>query len=244
MRIAKIIHQTCKNPDSLDNAISANIEALKQRNPSWEYRIYSDAEVLAYIKQHLGNSVYGLLQRLNPEYGVILADLFRYLVIYNEGGVYLDIKSGALKPLDEVIKDTDIYLLSQWRNKLGEEFTGAGLFPELTRVPGGELQQWHIVAAAGHPFLAAVIRQVIQNIESYDSRWTGVGFLGVMRLSGPICYTLSIMPLLGKHSHRLVDMQDLGFQYSMLATRQHKFAHVRNNPEHYSKATTPLFFNR
>ncbi len=38
-----------------------------------------------------------------PRYGVVLADIFRYLVIYNEGGVYLDIKSTVNRPLDEII---------------------------------------------------------------------------------------------------------------------------------------------
>ena len=56
--------------------------------------------------------------------------------------------------------------------------------------------------APGHPFLKAVIESVLTNIDSYRPWLDGTGKIGVLRVSGPIAYTLAIHPLLGSHSHR------------------------------------------
>ena len=94
-----------------------------------------------------------------------MADLFRYLVVYNEGGIYLDIKSTASKPLNEIIKEDDAYLISQWRNQLGYKFQGWGLHDELKNIAGGELQNWFIAAEKNHPFLLNAINQTIFNTQ-------------------------------------------------------------------------------
>ena len=38
---------------------------------------------------------------------MMLADVFRYLAVYREGGVYLDVKSTVTCPLDEVLSPDD-----------------------------------------------------------------------------------------------------------------------------------------
>jgi mannosyltransferase OCH1-like enzyme len=49
--------------------------------------------VKAYLQQHTPN-LYPIYQLINPEYPAAQADFFRYVYIYQNGGLYLDIKSG------------------------------------------------------------------------------------------------------------------------------------------------------
>jgi mannosyltransferase OCH1-like enzyme len=242
MAIPKTIHQTLPHFLGIPEEIQRNIRFLRNTNPAWTHRLYDDKSIKAYLKAQLTADDYRQIERVNPKYGVVLADLFRYLVIYNEGGVYLDIKSTAKLPLDSVLQDSMTYLLSQWRNKKGEEFDGAGLYRELgdSRY-GGEFQQWHVIARPNHPFLKRVIERAITNIRSYTARSFGVGKIGVLRLTGPICYTLAIVEILREHDFQKVDIQNLGFQYSIYRELGDRDRHTKN-ATHYSRQKEPIVF--
>ena len=110
-----------------------------------------------------------------------------------------------------MIRPSDTYILSHWRNAPGEPFEGWGLHPECG--PYGEYQQWHIIAAPQHAFLRATISAVMWNIDNYSIEHHGVGKPGVLRTTGPIAYTKAITPLVDRYEHRLVDIESLGFVY-------------------------------
>jgi len=168
-----------------------------------------------------------------------LADLFRYIVIYNEGGIYLDVKSTAKQPLSSTIDPEVRYVISQWPNKLGQRFPGYGLHPELANVPGGEFQQWNIIAEPGHVFLKAVIKQVLHNIRTYTPGQFGTDAYGVLRVSGPIVYTKAIYPLLDHYPHNVVNLDDYGIQYSIYENAGPGDAHAKL-PGHYSTIKEPI----
>jgi hypothetical protein len=219
--IPRIIHQTFRHRE-LPAELQANVDHIKALNPAWQHRLYDDAAIEAFIESSYGMPVLRAYQRISPKYGAAKADLFRYLLLYQTGGVYLDIKSTLHRPLDDVLRADDRYVLSRWRNGEGEEHAGWGCAPELKHLPGGEFQQWHIVAAAGHPFLRAVIEHVLTNIGRYNPWLHGTGSSGVFRVTGPVAYTLAIAPLLGQHPHRLTSDQQLGFEYTLFKTVSHR----------------------
>lgn len=79
-------------------------------------RFYDNIAIDAYIATNFGREVHDLYQRIHPSYGAARADLFRYLLIYNEGGYYLDIKRSMVRPLDAVLRSDDRYIVYQWDN--------------------------------------------------------------------------------------------------------------------------------
>ena len=173
-------------------------------------------------------------------YGAARADLFRYLLMYKTGGVYLDIKSIATRSLDEVLRPDDAYILSQWHGKRFADL-GMGVHSALRGIEGTEYQQWHIVAAPGHPFLKRVIENVLRNLRIYNPGIHGVGKQGVLAVTGPIAYTLAINPLLASYPHRFTDSaQDLGFEYNVFMTGRNSSAHHYLFPTHYAKLRHPI----
>jgi len=211
--IPRIIHQTFPSRD-LPIEIRQRIDQTLFENPGWEHRLYDDGEIVKFIKANYGSVILEYFNRINPAYGAARADLFRYLLMYKVGGVYLDIKSYPEKRLDDVLRSDDQFLLSYWKNGSGQRYERWGMhYPELRH---GEFQQWHIIAVPGHPFLRAAIRNVLNNIDKYNPGLHGTGRMGVLRVTGPIAYTLAIEPLLGKFSHRFADSEDeLGLEYSI-----------------------------
>lgn len=235
-RIPRIIHQTYPGT-TLPEALRDNVANLVAANPGWDHRLYDDKAIECFISEYYPKEILTAYLRIRPEYGAARADFFRYLAIYRLGGVYLDIKSRFTRPIDEVVGGEERIILSQWRNGAGQAHQGFGLHRELAHIAGGEFQQWHVIAAAGHPFLRAVILRVLSNLDRYSPWKYGVGRIGVFRLTGPIAYTLAIDPLLGTSPARIVsDETALSLEYSIAGDYVHKDAFQR----HYSQYDTAI----
>lgn len=152
--IPQLIHQTTTSASGLPAEIRQNMSRLRAMNPAWKHRVYDSNEQRAYLCSHLPQQYISDIERINPKYGVVIANVFKYLLLYNEGGVYLDDKSTCNRPLETALPPSTSFLLSHWRNGHGQTYQGWGLHSELGDPRrGGEFQQWFMVARPRHPFL-------------------------------------------------------------------------------------------
>ncbi|KAA8733307.1 hypothetical protein F4V57_08770 [Acinetobacter qingfengensis] len=238
--IPKTIHQTYHST-VLPVEIKRIVERLKLKNPDWEYKFYDDNQCSLYILKNYGKEMLNLYNLINPSYGAAKADFFRYLLLYKEGGIYLDIKSSCEIPLSELIKPEDEFFISNWPNENGE-FKRAGLKIELRHIPYGEYQQWYIITKPNSPFLKAVIDHVIYNIKHYNPWKHSVAKRGVLKLTGPIVYTLAIHPLRPNFSHRYArSHQIFSLEYTLLKNNSDHIKIMRN---HYSLISEPIILPR
>jgi hypothetical protein len=101
--IPKIIHQTWR--DHNPPGPKAWTESWKLQNPSWEYRFWTDDDLLYFVQTH-----YPDLEELYLSYPkpVQRADMARYLILHHHGGVYADIDTDCTAPLDAIAEDTRI----------------------------------------------------------------------------------------------------------------------------------------
>ncbi|WP_052172025.1 glycosyltransferase family 32 protein [Paracoccus sanguinis] len=227
--IPRLIHQVYLGPE-VPAQLGAMAQSLAARNPDHVHRLWRDDTATDLIRDAYGMDMLRQYERISPAYGAARADFFRYLCLYRLGGVYLDMKSDCRRPLSEVVPHDAGYLLSHWTGRLAR----FGGHDALAHLPGGELQQWHVIAAAGHPFLEAVINAVLRNIDSYVPERHGGGQRAVLRLAGPIAYTLAIAPLRDAHPHRLIDAEAEGFVYRAVRAAR------KLSGTHYSEVRTPL----
>lgn len=231
--IPKVIHQTFYDR-ILPLDLQKNVEKLKELNPGWEYRFYDDRDIENFITSNYPPVVWNYFCRIDKAYGAAKADFFRYLLMYKCGGVYLDIKSSSSKPFSASLREDDCYLLAHWANGDDEQHPGFGRHDELVGLGRGEYQQWHIACTSGHPYLKAVIETVLCNIDKYNPAIHGTGRLGVLRVTGPIPYTLAINRIVDNYSSRLVNSQtDIGLEYSIYK----HLSHTGIFKSHYSKLT-------
>ena len=108
MIIPKKIHLTCKDKKKFNNKIW--MMCLYKY-----YKLYPNYEIIVYDN----NDIYKIFEKHYPEYlekikkikiGAILADIFRYLILYLEGGIYSDFDCEPLKNIDEILsKDYKYY---------------------------------------------------------------------------------------------------------------------------------------
>lgn len=232
--IPKIIHQTFRNSE-LPREVHNNIHQLQVRNPGWKHRFYDDTDRFLFLRKHCDARILKAYNAINPLYGAARADFFRYVMMYHLGGLYLDIKSSANRPLNQLV-DGRQYILSHWDN--GPEGTHKkwGLhFPDF---PRGEFQQWFIASVPGHPFLKSVIDRVLTNIENYDPIRDGVGQKGVINMTGPIAYTQAIRPIMHQHRHHLAkNNHEIGLVYNIF---KNSLPLYNVKVPHYTQLTDPL----
>lgn len=232
-KVSKIIHQI-GNESEIPEIFLENVDFIKKTNPGWEYRYWSEKDRHDFIYTYYGWDILKYYLSINRAYGAARADFFRYLCIYQMGGVYLDLKSRNSKPFDAILQEDDEYLLSQWDHSEGSPFRNWGLGPEINFIPGGEYQQWHIIARSGHPFLENVIESTISRIRHYSEALYSTGRLGVLRVTGPYVYSTAIFPILNQHKHRIFDYEKAGLVYSCV----HNHTNVLGR--HYSEITMPV----
>jgi mannosyltransferase OCH1-like enzyme len=234
--IPRIIHQTAKTKE-LVPALEAAVRNARAKNPEWQHLLYDDAECSEFIRQFYGDQIWTAYNRINPAYGAARADFFRYAVTYARGGVYADIKTDFVRPFAETIRNDDQFIVSSWDNGVTGTHPRFGKHADLAGFGRDEIQQWFIVSAAGHPFLKAVVAQVLANVETYNRFLVGTGKTGVLRTTGPIAYTAAIAPLLSQYDHREVaNEREVGLGYSIAGGYDHK-ASVWT---HYSDLSAPV----
>jgi len=87
--IPRVIYQTW-NTHNLPPKMAACVAKLKDDNPEFEHRLFDDTECREFIKENFAEDVVDAYDRLIP--GAFKADLWRYCVLYVNGGIYMDIK--------------------------------------------------------------------------------------------------------------------------------------------------------
>eukprot|EP00667_Euglena_gracilis_P029071 EG_transcript_37911 len=94
------------------------ISKLRQMNPDWQYRLWDYRGISAFLQVHRaelnhllnlqpGEDIKDIYDSINPHYGAARSDFFRYVVLYMQGGVYLDLKGFCHLPFEQVLLPTD-----------------------------------------------------------------------------------------------------------------------------------------
>jgi len=235
-KIPKICHQTWNTTD-LCPEIKQIIQNNKLNNPDIEFKLHTDKD--SYIKNNFDEITYTAFKKINPKYGAMLADFFRYCVLYNEGGIYLDIKSSLnTKLFDTIIKDNDICILDKqsfskenWRYELGY----------------GTYEQWLLIFCKGHLYLKNMINLMVEALHSgVEPTIFNLPFSSatptkekVLRITGPDAFAVAI--------HKTIIFNGImhrEISYDSIATLNrgniNKKIYDNYNLIHYSKLTEPI----
>ena len=110
----------------------------------------------AYLQQQAAPEIYAAYERLND--GAAQADLWRLFVLWQQGGVYIDIDASLVWGLDTLLGERDAL------------FIGSG--------GNAKFENYFIAAAPGHPDMQRAIERVLHNIDNYAGE-------GVYACTGP-----------------------------------------------------------
>ena len=153
--VSKIIWQT-----NYTNKVSLPIKAAwcwnRLLSGSYQYCFQSTEDRLAFVEQNFPGKPTELYNRLTI--GAAQADLWRLMVLYKHGGVYMDIDSHLVWPLNRFIE--------------------AGTSEIFLRYKSKDATNYFIASAPSNPNIKALLDEVLYRIENSQSN-------NVYEITGP-----------------------------------------------------------
>jgi mannosyltransferase OCH1-like enzyme len=115
--IPKTIHLTWPTQKILDDKSSWLLkngwQKLFELNPEWTVTLYEDEEIDSYIRERLDPRDYQLIQN---EHIVAKTDIWRLMLLYERGGLYLDIDRLCNVKIDDVLEPQTRCVLPIYRD--------------------------------------------------------------------------------------------------------------------------------
>jgi mannosyltransferase OCH1-like enzyme len=96
--IPPLIHQTWKT-GAVPARFGEAAASWRTLHPSWEYRLWTDADIEHFVRSRFPALV-PLFDRY--PYAIQRVDAFRYLLLYDQGGLYADLDIECLRPFDDL----------------------------------------------------------------------------------------------------------------------------------------------
>ena len=152
IKIPKIIYRTSPyDIYVLPHMIWELYKNEKSINPDYEYIYFDDFQCEAFILTFYGSHIRDLYLKLVPT--AFRSDFFRYLLLFEKGGIYMDFTQNSLKPMDYIIKDYKEVYVSDYYTYNDE-------------TPKVALYNAFIATIKGTKLLETAINMCIENIEN------------------------------------------------------------------------------
>lgn len=145
------------------------IQTWKDLNPDYEYELFNEEKIKTFFVENFPPIYLETYNLLLPR--AFRADFWRYCILYKYGGVYSDSKMTLLKPLSQIIRPNDEFIVCTDNNDL--------------------IAIAFLAFPPKHPLLEHIIFQIINNVvQRYKSD-------SPLALTGPLLFGRIIRLYLG-----------------------------------------------
>ena len=134
----------CWHTKTLPSKMKENYDLLVQQNPEFNHFLYDEQDCSNFIKENFDENVLNAYTKLNPK--AYKADLWRYCVLYINGGIYLDIKYKCVNNFKLISLTESEYFVRDRPHK--------SVYNAL------------MICFPGNPVLLQIIDQIVKNTES------------------------------------------------------------------------------
>ena len=157
--IPKIVHQTWKT-ETLPLRWKHTIASVKRWHPDWEYRLWDDETINAYVQKHHPD-FYPIFSGFSRN--IMRADVMRYILMHDIGGMYCDLDYEFIRPYD--YRDSELVLGYEFQRSYGDSVD--------------QLANFVFASVPGHPFWKDVLNDL-----RYNPPQVSV-YLDVVGMTGP-----------------------------------------------------------
>ena len=199
--IPNVVYQTWKTP-WLDAAHARLLGDFRAANPHFAFRFFDDAMLAAYMDRHWGDHPIADVFR-RTRVAAARIDIWRYCVLHDRGGIYLDIDATlrfALESLPKGISEVVSFEKNLLQGQLdAAAFPEDGWFEAQRAAAAPRLQHaehvvlnWGLAFAPKHPILAEAIAIIAAQAESFRGRIFPEMLKAVVHFTGPLVLTRAV----------------------------------------------------
>lgn len=175
--IPRFVFQGVRDTNNLSAKKQCGFLSVKKRMPEFEHFVYSNQEQREFVALYYPN----MLSFFDGAvYDVERADLWRYLVIYHYGGVYLDADSIVIRGFDSWVSlDDSKYKQVHLVVGVAGNTVNGEYYTSLRR----ELMMSQFAAIPRHPFLGFLIERILSESKYSASK------SDIVEFAGPVAFT-------------------------------------------------------
>jgi hypothetical protein len=163
--IPRIIHQIWLG-GPVPPVWAAMASSWQEFHPSWEYRIWSDADGRPFVETN-----YSEFLRVYDSFSYLIqrADALRYLLLHRFGGVYADLDIECLRPIDTLLDGKGALVVMEPDIHAAER----GIAPYLSNA--------FIASTPGHPLMGALLQTLTDESTLALTHWDVLDTTGPYR---------------------------------------------------------------
>ena len=187
-KIPPVVYQTFSTR-LLDYKHHDAVMAIRQANQDLTFEFFDDTAVQEYMATRWGaDPIYPVF--LGSRFPQMKSDIFRYCLVFDRGGYYLDINKGITKSLTS-FHPVDAEGIISFESNHTLIWPPADVLADLNH-PDKVVLQWAFGFSPGHPILERTIRKIVD----YSTWVSGKKFRsvrdGVVGFTGPGAFTTAV----------------------------------------------------
>jgi hypothetical protein len=202
-KIPNHVYQTWRTP-VVTMLLARQVRKFRRMNPDCSFSFFDDQRMASYMESNFaGHPILRVFRdiRMPAE----KADIWRYCVLFREGGIYCDIKSALKIPFRTLLANDPSELISfennLWKDYLDlERYAAPAVFfprpPDSIRSmldhPDHVVVNWLLCFEKGSPILAEVIDLIIRHSPFYRNKTFPVADLAGSHFTGPLAMTQAV----------------------------------------------------
>jgi mannosyltransferase OCH1-like enzyme len=248
-RIPNQVFQTWKS-DFLDEEHYENLKNFQELNADYQFIFYNDKDMHEYMDSAWGHHPISSIFR-RTKVGAAKADIWRYCILFDLGGIYLDIDASFRQPLSQIIGEDNSEIIafeanqismnrSRYRKQIDQDLLPFKDFVQMVEdlkqcsFPLQEhvVLQWALFFKPRHPILARVIEDITQNAPAFEGKVIHNMHKTICNLTGPIAYSKAVWQyaLTQRIASRGIDFNGVGIPKNIPKKGVYK-----TDARHYSK---------
>jgi len=207
--IPRQVFQTWKT-EYIDEGHYLNLKSYQEENRDYQFFFFDDEDMDEYMDRAWGHHpISSVFKRTRV--GAAKADIWRYCLLYDLGGIYLDIDASFKVSLSQIIGEANSEIISFESNQIAmdrarygkqidqsllpyEEYTEMlnGLKERSFPHPEHVVLQWALFFKPRHPILANAINAITQNASRLEGHVIRDMHKAVCNFTGPIAYSKAV----------------------------------------------------
>ena len=190
------------------------VRRFRRLNPDYSFVFFDDRRMNDYMSSHYaGHPILEVFRQIQIPASKV--DVWRYCILYREGGVYCDIDSALAIPLRELLKDDPSEVISfennKWRDVLSPgAYADPKIFcsdppPEAARNldhPDHLALQWLLCFEKESPILGEVINLIARHFEFFRGRKFESVWKAVIHCTGAVAFTQALWSWISRTKQR------------------------------------------
>jgi hypothetical protein len=209
-KIPLIVYQMWIN-NYLTRTHAKEINRFRNLNPDVEFNLFSHEDVDKYMSDFYKNyPIYKIYQK--AKYHQIKADIFRYCILYERGGMWFDIKSGLKISITKLFDCNSDAIISYEKNdinwKQSDNLNSAKVFQH----PNKKILMWGIAFCKSSIILKKIIEQICDNYYNYKNKVFDNPKNSILDFSGTHLFTKVVKEQLLENN--FLKIQQLGIDFN------------------------------